>query len=171
MLSLIENMGSTPSTTPITMKINQEENKNGPDHKYQINQHVLYEREFPGATYVSAHLQRLQNGLFSHNNLHNKDTMHVTFAAITFTLHPSVSISHRFTSANIIITARSEDEEPIRFLRFAPHLAYGRISSSSLKWNFQLGAACGITKGPVNLALNPLVSYEKDTVVGTMMKM
>jgi hypothetical protein len=35
----------------------------------------------------------------------------------------------------------------------------------------QLGATLGVTKGPVEVALNPSVSEEKDSVVGAMMKM
>jgi hypothetical protein len=123
---------------PKPIKINPQPNINGPDQKFQINQHLLYEHEFPGNAYVSAHLQRLQHGVFTHGNLHNENTIHVTFAAITFTLHPTISLSHRFVSTTITITATSGDE-PVRFIKFAPHLVYGRISTASLRWNFQLG--------------------------------
>jgi hypothetical protein len=37
-------------------------NRNGPDHRFQLNQDLLYENEFGGDTFVSAHLQRLQHG-------------------------------------------------------------------------------------------------------------
>lgn len=47
----------------------------------------------------------------------------------------------------------------------------GRISSSSLKWNFSLGATVGVTSSQAKAAINPSVEYERDTVVGTMMKM
>lgn len=39
-------------------------NKNGPEDRFQVNQDVLYDREFGGDTYVSAHLQRLQVSRF-----------------------------------------------------------------------------------------------------------
>lgn len=156
---------------PATVRVAKVANKNGPQQEFQLNQHLLYEHEFPGQAYVSAHLQRLQNGIYADKNIHNEETLYVTFAAITFTLHPSISISHRFTSAIITITARSDNKEQLRFLKFAPHLAYGRISSESLKWNFQLGATVGVTKGLVDVAINPALAYEKDKVVGSMMKM
>jgi hypothetical protein len=150
-------------------KVAQRENVDGPDHKYQVNDQILYEREFRGHAYASAHLQRLQHGVFDDDMVHDKDTLHVTFIAVTFTFHPSLSISHRFKSTIIEITARTENE-PLRFVKFAPHLAYGRISSENLKWTFQLGATAGITKGPANLSVSGTHGYEKDKVLGTMMK-
>jgi hypothetical protein len=150
-------------------KVAQIENVDDPDHKYQVNGQLLYEREFHGHAYASAHLQRLQHGVFDDDMVHDKNTLHVTFVAVTFTFHPSLSISHRFESAIIEITARTENE-PLRFVKFAPHLAYGRISSENLKWTFQLGATAGITKGPANLSVSGTKGYEKDKVLGTMMK-
>lgn len=91
--------------------------------------------------------------------------------AITFTFHPSNSSQHRFTSAIITISAKSQTGMPIRFLKFAPHLAFGRISSATLKWNFKLGATVGLSQGPAQATLDPSVGYEKNTVVGTMMHM
>ncbi|KAF4628317.1 hypothetical protein G7Y89_g9834 [Cudoniella acicularis] len=146
------------------------DNKNGPDHKFQVNQHLLYERDFGGETFVSAHLQRLQNGCFTDKNIHSENMLHVTFAAITFTFHPALSEEHRFRSAVITIAANSSSGQPIRFLKFAPHLAFGKISSASLKWNFQLAATVGVTKGPARASLTPSVGYQKDLKVGTMMK-
>ncbi|PVH70434.1 hypothetical protein DL98DRAFT_661167 [Cadophora sp. DSE1049] len=81
-----------------------------------------------------------------------------------------LSYGHGLESAVIEIKAKSNKNEELRFLKFAPHLAYGRISSESLKWTFQLGATLGVTKGPVNLSVNPSGGYEKDKAVGTMMK-
>ncbi|PQE03027.1 GCN5-related N-acetyltransferase protein [Rutstroemia sp. NJR-2017a BVV2] len=161
--------GSTKN--PVPLRINHHTNKNGPDERYQINEDLLYEYEFPGETYVSAHLQRLQHGVYTDANLHTKHTKHVTFVALTFTMHASQSTSHRFESAIITVKASSEDGERLRFLKFAPHLAYGRMSSESLKWNFQLGAALGVTQGPATVSVNPSVGYEQNKIVGTMMKM
>ncbi|PQE13223.1 GCN5-related N-acetyltransferase protein [Rutstroemia sp. NJR-2017a BBW] len=152
-------------------KFNHHSNKNGPDERYQINEDLLYEYEFPGETYVSAHLQRLQHGVYTDANLHTKHPKHVTFVALSFTMHASQSTSHRFESAIITVKASSEDGERLRFLKFAPHLAYGRMSSESLKWNFQLGAALGVTQGPATASVKPSVGYEQNKVVGTMMKM
>ena len=119
-----------------------------PLHKYQLTHNLLYERHFFGDSFISAHLQRLQNGVFISPNIHSGSapadlTEHfsktfVTFAAIAFTLHPSLSEDHRFKSAVIEIRATNSDGVPLKVLRFAPHLAYGRISSASLKWNFQV---------------------------------
>ena len=47
----------------------------------------------------------------------------------------------------------------------------GRISSSNLRWNFSLGATVGISSSGAKAAVNPGIEYERDTVVGTMMKM
>lgn len=124
-------------------------NSHNPLQKYQLTHNLLYERHFFGESYISAHLRRLQNGVFVSPNIHpasctDQDDEHfsktyVTFAAISFTLHPLLSEDHRFTSAVIEIKATNDDGEALRVLRFAPHLAFGRISSASLKWNFQEG--------------------------------
>jgi hypothetical protein len=96
--------------------------------------------------------------------------MHVTFLAVTFVFHSSISLSHRFQSAIIEVSARSENDKPLRFVKFAPHIAYGRISTETLKWTFSLGATVGVTKGPVNVAVNPSIANQRDKVMGTMMK-
>ncbi|RDL40680.1 uncharacterized protein BP5553_00659 [Venustampulla echinocandica] len=162
---------SSPSTIDAPGNPNARINKNGPQDQFQITRHLLYERDFGGDAYVSAHLQRLQNGCFTDKNMHEPDMLHVTFAAITFTFHPSLSDVHRFRSAVITITANSSpDGNPIKFLKFAPHLAFGRISSASLKWYFQLAATVGVTRGLSEASLKPSLGYEKDMVVGSMVK-
>jgi hypothetical protein len=164
---------ATPTTsTPLLslVKIPRKPNIDGPEHKLQVTEQLLYEHEFRGKCYVSAHLQRLQHGVFADFNLHGKTAMHVTFVAITFVFHPSISVRHRFEAATIEITARTEDHEPLRFVKFAPHVAYGRISTETLKWNFQLGATLGITKGPAVLSVAPKIERETDKVINTMMK-
>jgi hypothetical protein len=40
-----------------------------------------------------------------------------------------------------------KNDEPLRFVKFAPHIAYGRISTETLKWTFSLGATVRVTKG------------------------
>jgi hypothetical protein len=146
-------------------------NQNCPHETYQINEDLLFENEFAGETYVSAHLQRLQHGIYTDPNLHTKHTIYVNFAAITFVMHSSRSLDHRFESAIITIKAKSANDEPLRFLKFVPHQAYGRISSESLKWNFQLGTQIGVNQGPATATVNPGMDFEKDKVIGTMMKM
>ncbi|KAF7937193.1 uncharacterized protein EAE98_001507 [Botrytis deweyae] len=152
------------STIPPTTK----SNKNGPDEKYQINSHLLFESSFPGHTFISVHLQRLQHGIYSDANLHTKHTLHVTFVALSFIFHPSTP-AHRFESAVIDIKIRDQRGN-LRFLKYAPHQAYGKISTESLKWNFQLGASLGVTQGPANVCVKPSIGEEKSKVVGTMMK-
>lgn len=131
-------------------------NSHVPLHKYELTHNLLYERHFFGESYISAHLRRLQNGVFVSPNIHPDSTpdqqdkhlskTYVTFAAISFTLHPSLSEDHRFTSAVIEIKATNGDGQQLRVLRFAPHLAFGRISSASLKWNFQVSGLCNVWK-------------------------
>lgn len=160
----------TPAPSSSIVRVKQTANVDGPEHAFQVNQTLLYEHEFHGQTYVSCHLQRLQHGIFSSDSLHAKAPLHVSFVALTFTFHPALSISHRFSSAVIEINVRDDDHEPLRFVKFAPHLAYGRISSETLKWSFQLGAALGVTQGPANLSVNPTGKWESEKVIGTMMK-
>jgi len=152
------------------LEIKQQENIDDPEHKFQVNEQLLFEHEFHGGCYVSAHLQRLQHGIFGDSNIHGAGVMHVTFIVVTFVFHPSISLSHKFQSAIIEVTARSQSDEPLRFVKFAPHLAYGRISTESLKWTFSLGATVGVTKGPVSVAINPSMAHQRDKVLGTMMK-
>ncbi|KAK0112978.1 hypothetical protein ONS95_014692 [Cadophora gregata] len=157
-----------------------ETNTHIPLHKYQLTHNLLYERHFFGDSFISAHLQRLQNGVFISPNVHPTSAVDdqgehfsktfVTFAAIAFTLHPSLSEDHRFKSAVIEIRATTRDGAPLKVLRFAPHLAFGRISSASLKWNFQLGASLGVAQGPAKADLEPKVGFEKDLVVGSFMR-
>ncbi|TGO23414.1 hypothetical protein BPAE_0133g00120 [Botrytis paeoniae] len=153
------------STIPST---STKSNKNGPDEKYQINSHLLFESSFPGHTYISVHLQRLQHGIYSDANLHTKHTLHITFIALSFIFHPS-NPTHRFESAVIDIKVR-DHKGNLRFLKYAPHQAYGKISTESLKWNFQLRASMGVTQGPANVCVKPSIGEEKSKVVGTMMK-
>lgn len=96
-----------------------------PDHRFQVNHDLLYEREFERGAFVSAHLQRLQNGIFSNSNIHSDHPLYVTFVAITFTFHPVTSAGgndHRFESAVIECMARSNGV-PLKVSKFAPHLA------------------------------------------------
>lgn len=159
----------SPAQQTTLRQVQNGENVDGPAHQYQVTQQLLYEQEYHGQAYVSAHLQRVQHGFFGDDLVHAKDPLYVTFVAVTFTFHPSLSISHRFESAVIEITARAEGK-PLRFVKFAPHAAYGRISSENLKWNFKLGATVGVTQGPANLSVDGSREYEKDKVLGTMMK-
>ncbi|KAF7949207.1 hypothetical protein EAE96_008374 [Botrytis aclada] len=167
--STIINTTISPIPSTILSSTNPtKSNKNGPDEKYQINSHLLFESSFPGHTYISVHLQRLQHGIYSGVNLHTKHTLHVTFIALSFIFHPSTP-THRFENAVIDIKVRDQKGN-LRFLKYAPHQAYGKISTESLKWNFQLGASLGVTQGPANLCVKPSVGEEKSKVVGTMMK-
>ncbi|KAK2630308.1 hypothetical protein QTJ16_001128 [Diplocarpon rosae] len=171
---------SRKSTQPIKANGRIKTRTHIPLAKYQLTHNLLYERHFFGETYISAHLTRLQNGVFVSPNIHpdsNPDQQedhlsktYVTFVAIAFTLHPSQSEDHRFNSAVLEIKATNEDGESLRILRFAPHLAFGRISSASLKWNFQLGASLGVAQGPTKATVDPKIGYEKDLVVGSFMR-
>lgn len=160
-------ISSTSQSSNTLLNINRS-NKNGPDEKYQINSHLLFENSFPGHTFISVHLQRLQHGIYSDANLHTKHTIHVTFVALSFIFHPSTP-AHRFESAVVDIKVKNKGGY-LRFLKYAPHQTYGKISTESLKWNFQLGASLGITQGPAKATVNPSLSEEKSKVVGTMMK-
>lgn len=66
----------------------------------------------------------------------------MTFVALEFCFHPAFEHDHRFRNCIIEVTA-SRDKGPVgekaeggkemlRFVKYAPHLAFGRISSESL---------------------------------------
>jgi hypothetical protein len=162
----LRTMAPTPSTKPGAIRVSQETNKNGPDHKFQVINIICTSA---GETCVSAHLQRSKMDLLPTAIciITTPCTLRSKFGAIAFTMHPSIFISHHLSSQhNCHSSLRRQESQPC-FLDSLPIWRNGRVSASSLKWNFQVGATCGVTKGPVDLALNPSVGYEKDTVVGT----
>ncbi|KAF5873445.1 uncharacterized protein Bfra_004905 [Botrytis fragariae] len=92
----------------------------------------------------------------------------ISNASNTFHI-PSLDPTHRFESALIDIKVRDQKGN-LRFLKYAPHQAYGKISTESLKWNFQLGSSLGVTQGPANVCVRPSIGEEKSKVMGSMMK-
>lgn len=59
--------------------------------------------------------------------------------------------------------------ELLRVVKFAPHLAYGRISNETLHWNFSLNSTIGVTQ-PFTATMMPSTSYSKTEVVNSMLK-
>lgn len=53
------------------------ENIDGLEQKFQINEQLLYEHEFRERCYGTAHLQRLQRGIFNDSNIHGNAIMHM----------------------------------------------------------------------------------------------
>ena len=65
-------------TNPIIYLVNSQESQaqakppgqtrqpapDGPQNRYQINQRCIYERRLPGEAYVTAHVERLQSGIY-----------------------------------------------------------------------------------------------------------
>ena len=123
-----------------------------PDNHFQIFQKSLLEHEFEHEdAFVSAHLSRLQYGIYQDDrmDMYGRPTksINVTFVAITFAFHPMHSAEKRFKRAQISIQAfkapgqpaKAAYDEPLRIIMFAPHVAYGRISTENLTWKFTLG--------------------------------
>ena len=75
---------------------------NAPDYRYQVNQKCIYERELPGGSYITAHLQRLQSGYYDSAVVHEDLIENVRFIAINFVFHPSRK-DYRFKSAEITV--------------------------------------------------------------------
>jgi hypothetical protein len=86
--------------TPITAAKTRD--PNAPDYRYQVNQKCIYERELPGGSYITAHLQRLQSGYYDSDVVHEDLIENVRFIAINFVFHPSRK-DYRFKSAQISI--------------------------------------------------------------------
>jgi hypothetical protein len=126
-----------------------------PDNHFQIFQKSLLEKEFEHEdAFVGAHLSRLQHGIYQDDRMDMLDlcgrptkSINVTFVAITFTFHPMHSVEKRFKRAQVSIQAfkapgqpaKAAYDEPLRIIKFAPHVAYGRISTENLTWKFTLG--------------------------------
>jgi hypothetical protein len=123
-----------------------------PDNHFQIFQKSLLEHEFEHEdAFVSAHLSRLQYGIYQDDrmDMYGRPTksINVTFVAITFAFHPMHSAEKRFKRAQISIQAfkapgqpaKAAYDEPLRIIKFAPQVAYGRISTENLTWKFTLG--------------------------------
>ena len=123
-----------------------------PDNHFQIFQKSLFEHEFEHEdAFVSAHLSRLQHGIYQDDRMDMygrlTKSINVTFVAITFAFHPMHSAEKRFKRAQISIQAfkapgkpaKAAYDEPLRIIMFAPHVAYGRISTENLTWKFTLG--------------------------------
>jgi hypothetical protein len=123
-----------------------------PDNHFQIFQRSLFEQEFDHEdAFVGAHLSRLQHGIYQDDRMdiydHPTKPINVTFVAITFTFHPMHSLEKRFKRAQISVQAfkapgqpaKAAYVEPLRIIMFAPHVAYGRISTENLTWKFTLG--------------------------------
>jgi hypothetical protein len=149
-------------------------NVESPNERYQIHQKTLLEQEYIRQdAFVSARLSRLQHGIYSdpaHLNMYGNpgNSMNVSFVAISFTLHPNHSALHRFQRIVINITA-SEDKQTLKIIKFAPHLAYGRVSTENLKWSFSLASTVGVTL-PYTAAITPSAGLDKQKVVDAMMK-
>ncbi|KAH8600816.1 hypothetical protein B0O99DRAFT_589700 [Bisporella sp. PMI_857] len=153
-----------------------------PDNHFQVFQKSLLEHEFEHEeAFFSASLSRLQRGIYQDDKrLHlsgSPNGANVTLVAVTFMFHPMHSLNHRFKRANISIQAsassgkqdRAKFDQPLRIIKFAPHVAYGRISTESLHWTFALGANLGVTQ-PFTANVTPSTSFDRTKVIGTMLK-
>ncbi|TAQ90427.1 hypothetical protein B7494_g1237 [Chlorociboria aeruginascens] len=159
----------------------QQVNLEIPNHRFEIFQQSLLEHEYKFEdAFVSASLQRLHHGIYydaKKVQLYGSQPMNVTFVAITFALHPMNAWEHRMMRAQIGIQAfqvvgnpaKATYDQPLRIVKFAPHLAYGRVSTENLHWTFSLGATIGIP-APASTSITPTTEYDRSKILGTMMK-
>ncbi|CAD6439982.1 b07b42c4-0e40-480b-92e0-0b28b160ac63 [Sclerotinia trifoliorum] len=148
-----------------------------PDHRYQVFQKTLLEHEYHHEdAFVSASLSRLHHGVYDLDklNLDGPQPYNVTFVAITFVFHPMHSVERRFKRAQISIqafktTGEKVTDQPLRIIKFAPHIAFGRYSTENLHWNFSLGAILGVSL-PTTAAVTPSTEYDKSKVIGSTLK-
>lgn len=126
----------------------QTDNIDCPDHRFQIFQKSLLEQEYSHEeAFISASLTRLQHGIYDDAkrlSSYGPPPHNVTFVAVTFVFHPMHSVDYRFKRARISIQAfggKSEKaaDQPLRIIKFAPHIAFGRYSTENLHWTFSLG--------------------------------
>ena len=85
---------------------------NAPDYRYQVNQKCIYERELPGGSYITAHIQRLQSGYYDSDVVHEDLVENVRFVAINFVFHPSRK-DYRFKSAEISVAIHHSREDKV----------------------------------------------------------
>lgn len=168
---------SPPPTSSLSPKASRcVMNPEGPDHHFQVFQKSLLEHEFNHhEAFVSARVQRIQHGVYTNPDRllfygTPNPEMIVTFVAVTFIFHPMNSLKHRFQRATIEITAQDDDHQPLKFVKFAPHLAFGRVSTESLHWTFALSATIGVTQGPVGASVIPSASFDTQKVIDAMLK-
>ncbi|MCJ1471805.1 hypothetical protein MMC13_000446 [Lambiella insularis] len=58
-----------PHPAPAAPKKPRQPAQDSPNTRYQINQRCIYERRLPGAAYMTAHVQRLQSGIYDDENM------------------------------------------------------------------------------------------------------
>ena len=83
---------------------------NAPDYRYQVNQKCVYERELPGGSYITAHIQRLQSGYYDSPVVHEDLIENVRFIALNFVFHPSRR-DYRFKSAEISVAIHHTSQD------------------------------------------------------------
>lgn len=150
-------------------------NPEGPDHHFQVFQKSLLEHEFHDYdAFVSARIQRIHHGIYSNPQKlqfygMTSSEMKVTFVAVTFVFHPMYSLKHRFRRAIISIQASDDKQHGLRIVKFAPHIAYGRISTETLHWTFSLSSTIGVTQ-PLAASVTPSTSFDRQKVIDAMLK-
>ncbi|KAF7941227.1 hypothetical protein EAE99_000864 [Botrytis elliptica] len=168
----------SPYGNPVAIKHQQEANPNLPDHRYQVFQKSLLEHEYHHEeAFVSASLTRLHHGVYDAEkrlSLYGPPPHNVTFVAITFVFHPMHSVEYRFKRAQISIQAfkniaEKTTNQPLRIIKYAPHIAFDRYSTENLHWTFSLGATLGVST-PATATVTPSTEYDRSKVIGNMLK-
>ncbi len=172
-----------PPVVPVGRYRSQQYGPNGnsdvPHDRLDVFQKVLVEKEFEHA-FISARVQRMQHGVYKHEGLtycepqkeKKEDEMDVTFVAITFVFHCMLWEQARFKRATITVQAAEDDHgrQGLKIIKFAPHLAFGRFSTETLHWAFNLTANIGVTQGPVAASMTPGATVSGDKVKDTMLR-
>ncbi|KAM0144560.1 hypothetical protein ACHAP3_000589 [Botrytis cinerea] len=168
----------SPNDNPVSTKQQQKANPDLPDHRYQVFQKSLLEHEYHHEeAFISASLTRLHHGVYDAGkrlSLYGPPPHNVTFVAVTFVFHPMHSVEYRFKRAQISIQAfkaigGKTTNQPLRIIKFAPHIAFGRYSTENLHWTFSLGATLGVST-PATATVTPSTEYDRSKVIGNMLK-
>lgn len=169
----IPNVTITPASSDQQPRVTS--NPDGPDDHFQVYQKCLLEHEFENHdAFVSARVQRIQHGIYSDPKklqFYGTSTgeMKVTFVAVTFAFHTMHSLKHRFQRAAISVMASDDKQHGLRIVKFAPHIAYGRISTENLHWTFALSSTIGVTQ-LINASVTPSTSFDRQKVIDAMLK-
>lgn len=179
--NVVERSRAKPRQRPVDPKPND---PNAPLKRLQLHQKCLYERNLPGNTFVSAHVNRLQRGYYQSKALHEGPFNNVYFVSVHFVFHPRDHHYHRFRAATIKVSVHADftasDFEPEkgrykplnsrpRILKHAPELIYGAVSPENLQWNFNLSSSFGVSQAPLSATLNPSGGVKKTYRVYDMM--
>jgi len=96
---------------------------------------------------------------------------HVVSQSSPQTANDSVTKNSSVTEIKIDEAVAARPFQALRIVKFAPHTAYGSISTENLKWAFSVNSTIGTVAGaPIGASITPGTSFDKTKVIGSMLK-